>query len=159
MTNTLIGYVDWTPDPASTALLEDIHRVLTEWRANLPLSLRQVYYRLVGRGYPKGTAFENRLKRAFGRARRARLLDWDTIRDLVDFDSVRPSGISSIDAEHVATFDPAIGTMKVAELQRLRTVIGVPLPDEELRPGLPVVPGGAEPRADKGSGAGADPNA
>lgn len=43
-----------------------------------------------------------------------------------------------------AGLDPAIGLMKAAELERLRTVLGVLLPDAALRPELHVVPDGAD---------------
>jgi hypothetical protein len=76
----LLGYVPWTPGPAR-ALLDDVSAVLVDYQAQLPLAIRQVYYLLLRRGYPKGRPFERRLGYVFNRARRARLIPFEWVRD------------------------------------------------------------------------------
>jgi hypothetical protein len=76
----LLGYVPWNPGPAR-ALLDDVYAVLVDYRAQLPLAIRQVYYLLLRRGYPKGKPFERRLGYVFNRARRAGLIPFEWVRD------------------------------------------------------------------------------
>jgi hypothetical protein len=48
------GFVEWKPHAASLALLDQVRGVLSEYAAFLPLTCRQVFYRLVGaHGYDK----------------------------------------------------------------------------------------------------------
>lgn len=76
------GYADWRPQAKTRALLEAVEEVLDEYRDHLPLSVRQIFYRLVAtRGYEKTERAYNRLAEALVRARRARLIDFDLIRD------------------------------------------------------------------------------
>ena len=45
---------DWTPQATTVALLAQVDAVLDEYRDHLPLTCRQVFYRLVGTvGYAK----------------------------------------------------------------------------------------------------------
>ncbi|EXU86566.1 hypothetical protein [Streptomyces noursei] len=63
-------------------LVEQIKAVLDEYREYLPLTARQVYYRLVGAyNYPKKKVAYDRLLETLGRARRARLIPMEHIRD------------------------------------------------------------------------------
>jgi hypothetical protein len=58
-------------------LIDVIHDVLDEYRDNLPMTQRQIYYRLVGRGFfGKSENSENRLEYALGIARRAIGEEW-----------------------------------------------------------------------------------
>jgi hypothetical protein len=76
------GFKPWKPEPESLALLENVHAVLATFRAYLPVTLRQVFYRLVSTvGYPKDERAYHRLGDLLNRARRAGLLEWDAIRD------------------------------------------------------------------------------
>lgn len=76
------GYADWRPQAKTCALLEQVQAVLDEYEAHLPLSVRQIFYRLVGRfDYEKTERAYNRLSEALVRARRARLIPFDYIRD------------------------------------------------------------------------------
>jgi len=53
-----------------------------EYREQLPLTLRQIFYRLVGAyAYEKSEAAYKRLVELMNKARRARLVDMDAIRD------------------------------------------------------------------------------
>jgi len=66
------GYAPWRPSPETAALVEDVKDVLEDYRAHLPLTIRQVFYRLVAAyDYPKDERAYERLGYALGRARRA----------------------------------------------------------------------------------------
>ena len=76
------GLASWKPQTKSRALLHDVEEVLHEYVDLLPLTLRQIFYRLVGtRDYPKNEAFYDRLLDKLARARRAGLVSFDAIRD------------------------------------------------------------------------------
>jgi len=76
------GFAAWRPEPKSLELLDDVRAVLSTFRAYLPVTIRQVFYRLVATvGYPKHEKAYERLCNTLARARRAGLLSWDDIRD------------------------------------------------------------------------------
>ena len=76
------GFVDWKPRAHSLVLLEQVKGVLDEYRDYLPLTCRQIFYRLVGaHGYEKTERAYSRLCEMFNRARRAELISMDDIRD------------------------------------------------------------------------------
>lgn len=76
------GFAPWNPQPAAQALLVLVQAVLTEYAEYLPLTIRQVFYRLVGvHGFEKTERAYERLCENLNRARRARLIPMDTIRD------------------------------------------------------------------------------
>jgi hypothetical protein len=82
MSERVRGYADWTPRAKSQRLLEQVDAVLAEYREHLPLTVRQVFYRLVGgHGYDKTELAYDRLGELLNRARRARLVDFGVIRD------------------------------------------------------------------------------
>ena len=82
MSERVRGYADWTPRAKSQRLLEQMDAVLAEYREHLPLTIRQVFYRLVGsHGYDKTELAYDRLGELLNRARRARLVDFAVIRD------------------------------------------------------------------------------
>jgi hypothetical protein len=76
------GYAPWRPQRETRTLLEAVGRVLDEYAEQLPLTVRQIFYRLVGVGAIDKTerAYE-RLGNHLVRARRARLLPFAAIRD------------------------------------------------------------------------------
>ncbi|HEY8767919.1 MAG TPA: hypothetical protein VIP09_11760 [Dehalococcoidia bacterium] len=75
------GLAEWSPHSKTLALLENINAVLIELVDFQPVTLRQVFYRLVAtRGYPKDERAYERLGEMVKRARRAGRLDWDAIR-------------------------------------------------------------------------------
>jgi hypothetical protein len=81
-TTRVRGFAAWSPRGETLALLEDVRAVLETFRAFLPVTLRQVFYRLVATvGYPKDERAYDRLGETLNRARRAGLIDWDDIRD------------------------------------------------------------------------------
>jgi len=76
------GFAPWRPRPETLEFLTRIQAVLDEYRAYLPLSCRQVFYRLVGaHGYEKTEQAYARLCDVLNRARRAGLIPFAAIRD------------------------------------------------------------------------------
>lgn len=76
------GFADWNPRPDTLALVGQVQSVLDEYREHLPLTVRQVFYRLVGTvGYDKTERAYARLCETVNRARRARLLPFAAFRD------------------------------------------------------------------------------
>jgi hypothetical protein len=76
------GFAPWRPHDETLQLLELVRAVLVEYAEYLPLTLRQVFYRLVGaHGYAKSEQAYERLGETLNRARRARLISMDAIRD------------------------------------------------------------------------------
>jgi hypothetical protein len=82
VTGRLLGLAPWAPKAKTLDLLAEIDGVLSEYAAFLPLTLRQVFYRLIGRyGYPKEERAYKGLSEVLNRARRAGRIPWDAIRD------------------------------------------------------------------------------
>lgn len=78
----LTGFNTWKPTGESALLLRDALAVFEEYRNYLPLTGRQVFYRLVGAyGYEKSDRFANKLYGVLGRARRAGMLPFTHLRD------------------------------------------------------------------------------
>jgi hypothetical protein len=76
------GLAPWNPQARTVELLGQVSAVLDEYRAHLPLTARQIFYRLVGHhGYDKTEAAYSRLLEALNRARRAGLIPWNALRD------------------------------------------------------------------------------
>lgn len=76
------GLAEWRPQSKTLALLEQVSAVLLEYADYLPMTARQVLYRLVGaHGYEKSERGYERLCEVLNRARRAGLVPWTSIRD------------------------------------------------------------------------------
>jgi hypothetical protein len=76
------GYADWRPQRKTRDLLGQVEVVLSEYSEHLPLTVRQVFYRLVGGyGYDKTEQAYERLCNHLVRARRARMISFDVLRD------------------------------------------------------------------------------
>jgi hypothetical protein len=76
------GFAPWSPQSETLALLAKVNAVLGEYEDHLPLTLRQIFYRLVGaHGYAKTERAYERLGEHLVRARRARLVPMEAIRD------------------------------------------------------------------------------
>lgn len=76
------GFVAYSPTDPTMAVLRAVRAVLDEYRDHLPLTLRQVFYRLVGaHGYEKTEKAYKRLGEYLNRARRANMVPWGAIRD------------------------------------------------------------------------------
>jgi hypothetical protein len=75
------GLAPWTPTATTLPLLDAVHKVLAEYAAQLPLTLRQVFYRLVAGGYDKTEQAYERLGEMLNRARRSGRIKFEVIRD------------------------------------------------------------------------------
>lgn len=76
------GYARWDPKPDTLRLVGQVGEVLDEYREHLPLTVRQVFYRLVGAfGYAKTEQAYSRLCEHVVRARRAGMIPFSSIRD------------------------------------------------------------------------------
>lgn len=77
------GYIEgWNPTPATRATLAQVQGVLVTYRAQLPLTVRQIFYRLVAQhDYPKTEQAYRNLCSLLTKARRARVVGFDDIRD------------------------------------------------------------------------------
>jgi hypothetical protein len=89
------GFAAWRPQKKTEALLWDIDTVLSEYRRHLPLTIRQVFYRLVGKGHPKTETFYAAVQEACNRARRS---------GRIAFAAIRDDGVSQLGGESF-TFD------------------------------------------------------
>jgi hypothetical protein len=76
------GFAPWSPQGATLRLLDQVRGVLDEYSDYLPLTIRQIFYRLVGAyDYEKTERAYQRLCEHLNRARRARIISMDAIRD------------------------------------------------------------------------------
>jgi hypothetical protein len=76
------GFASWSPREDTQRLLGLVQGVLHEYRYNLPLTVRQIFYRLVGaHDYDKTENAYERLAEHLNRARRASIIPMDAIRD------------------------------------------------------------------------------
>ena len=76
------GFAPWSPQAATLELLEQVRAVLDEYEDYLPLTIRQIFYRLVGaHNYDKTEQAYDRLCEHLNRARRAHVTPMDVIRD------------------------------------------------------------------------------
>lgn len=76
------GYIEcWNPRADTLTLIAAIEVVLNEYFYQLPLTGRQIFYRLVAGGYDKTERAYYRLMETLQKARRADLIAWDAIRD------------------------------------------------------------------------------
>jgi hypothetical protein len=77
------GFAPWNPRPDTLRLIERVQGILAQYQAQLPLTIRQIFYILVGseEGYPKTEQAYSRLAENLNRARRARMIPFDSIRD------------------------------------------------------------------------------
>jgi len=76
------GYAEWSPKPVNLKRVTDAINVLDEYRYQLPLTVRQIYYRMVSKDQIDKTdkGYKN-LAEALNRARRAGRIPMDYIRD------------------------------------------------------------------------------
>jgi hypothetical protein len=72
----------WHPRPESWELLSSVQHVLDEYVEQLPLNLRQIFYILVGcHAYENTERAYERLRETLNKARRAKVVDMDAVRD------------------------------------------------------------------------------
>jgi hypothetical protein len=76
------GYAAWRPQKKTSRLIMQVKEVLEEYQEYLPLTARQIFYRLVGtKDYPKTEAAYKKLCEHLVRARRAKMIPFEDIRD------------------------------------------------------------------------------
>lgn len=76
------GFAPRSPQAATLALLDQVRDGLDEYEDHLPLTICQIFYRLVGvHNYEKEERAYYRLCELLNRARRARMISMDVIRD------------------------------------------------------------------------------
>lgn len=86
------GFAQWRPQRKTLVVLAQVRDILDECRAELPLTARQIFYRLVGAyGYPKNENAYERLTNILVRARRS---------GRVPFESIRDDGASVLSCNH-----------------------------------------------------------
>lgn len=97
------GFAAWVPNARSQGIIDATQAVLLEYQSYLPMTIRQIFYRLVGTvGYPKDERAYKALCEVLNKARRAEFIAFDDIRD----DGIRTSGGGGYD--HVDQFDESI---------------------------------------------------
>lgn len=90
----IIGYAPWQPRERGRRLIEQVEEILHEMRPYLPLTCRQIFYRMVAAyDYPKSERDYENLLYYLNRARRA---------GLIDFSAIRDEGVSSMSSNHYA---------------------------------------------------------
>ncbi len=76
------GFVDWNPQRKTRYWLKCVNEVLDQYKDYWPLTIRQIFYRLVASyEYDKTEQAYSRLINYLGRARRARMISFNAIRD------------------------------------------------------------------------------
>jgi hypothetical protein len=99
-----VGYLDdWTPHRKTQIMLGQVQGILEEYAEHLPLTARQVYYRMIAEyRHPKGKAFTATLYDLLVNARRAGEIPFEAIRD----DGIQGGGFWYPDlGEHFAHVD------------------------------------------------------
>jgi hypothetical protein len=83
-TPAILGLAAYRPRAQRRLLLDHVREVLLTYTSHLPLTVRQVYYRLVATHaeYPKTQGlYKDTIVDCLSRARRGGLIPWDAIRD------------------------------------------------------------------------------
>jgi hypothetical protein len=82
MGNRRRGFTDWHPNGRNVELLANVEQVLADYSEHLPLTLRQVFYRLVARfDFEKTELAYKRHGDLLVNARHGEVIDMDAIRD------------------------------------------------------------------------------
>lgn len=97
-----VGYAPYRPQRKARELLAQVEQVLDLYRDHLPLTVRQVFYAMVGRFYyPKTEQAYDSLCEKLVRARRAQMIPFDVLRDdsVSVIESPAYSGLAAFDDE------------------------------------------------------------
>jgi hypothetical protein len=90
------GLADWNPHEHVLVVIEQVDAILAEYEDHLPLTIRQIFYRLVGNhGFEKTEAAYSRLAEYLNRARRSGRIPFESIRD-DGITCVKPSEFSDV---------------------------------------------------------------
>jgi len=120
------GYADWAPQAATRALLDDVDDVLDRYRDHLPLTIRQVFYALVG------------------------VLAQDGLTVLLHVGDLDPSGesIFAAIAQDAAAFVVADRTLQTTRLEAVRVALTREQVDEFSLPTAPAKASDSRARLD-----------
>lgn len=103
-TTRVRGFAPWSPRGTTLETLNQVQQVLQHYRQLLPLTARQIFYRLVGAyGFPKTEADYKRLLEYLNRARRAGLIPWSAIRD---------DGSTAVGTDRYSDADDVLDTLR-----------------------------------------------
>lgn len=103
------GFIEWNPQAKTRVLIAQVQTVFEEYQNHLPLTLRQMFYRLVGaHQFPKTEKDYERLCETMNKARRARLISFGAIRD-DGFHNARWPGWQSLDGAKRSLISTAEG--------------------------------------------------
>ena len=76
------GFAAWNPRNETLIIMNQVKDILTQYTEHWPLTIRQIFYRLVGAYmYEKTEKGYSRLCEYMARARRSEIIPWETIRD------------------------------------------------------------------------------
>jgi len=76
------GLAAWNPQKETLRIMNQVTEILAQYHEHWPLTIRQIFYRLVGvYGYEKTEKGYSRLCEYMTRARRAEMVPWEAIRD------------------------------------------------------------------------------
>ncbi len=76
------GFAPWNPQAKTRVLLAEVEQQLDLWSAQHPLTGRQIYYGMIGRGViDKNEAIYAKILDILNRGRRAGMIPWTAIRD------------------------------------------------------------------------------
>lgn len=93
-----IGLAPWSPSGDSAVIVDQVNEVLAEYRRYLPLTARQIFYRMVGaHHYDKTERAYKRLLDKINRGRRAGLIPFDALRDDGVSADYGPRGFDDVD--------------------------------------------------------------
>jgi hypothetical protein len=93
------GFISWNPQPHVLDIIRKSKSVMAEYGQYGPMTVRQIFYRLVGEhGYDKTELAYKRLAEYLVRARRAQMISFGSIRDDGGKHSGGSYGYSSVDA-------------------------------------------------------------
>lgn len=71
------GYAPWKPQQKTQVILQQVEEVLETYRDHWPLTIRQIFYRLVAiYGFEKTEKAYERLTNHLSRARRSGVIPW-----------------------------------------------------------------------------------
>jgi hypothetical protein len=92
------GFVSWKPQEATQIIMKQVQEVLSQYKAHWPLTIRQIFYRLVALyWYDKTEKAYDRLLDYMNRARRSKMVPMEAIRD---DGTTRTDGSGWIDQAH-----------------------------------------------------------
>lgn len=76
------GFAPWNPQTRTKVLLEEVQQQLELWDEQVPVTIRQLFYGLIGRGViGKDESAYAKLCELLNRGRRAGMIPWTSIRD------------------------------------------------------------------------------